>query len=244
VTKAIFFDLDDTLLDHGAALRRAIRLTYDEYAPLFAGIEFDRLRDAFEAINEAMWRMYANEQLTTEGFRLRRFEELVTWCDIWEPERELVRMGRAGDLSAYYVERYVDCVTTYEGVIPMLQELARQYPLGIISNGFAGAQQGKLESAGIAGYFTHVIFSEHVGVHKPHPRIFETAVQMAGVQPEEALFIGDNFLNDIVGASAVGFRTIWFNPAGFPIPTEPGAQPAAVVGSIAELSNLLGLPVQ
>jgi putative hydrolase of the HAD superfamily len=126
----------------------------------------------------------------------------------------------------------------------MLRELARRYPLGIISNGFAGAQQGKLDSAGIASYFTHVIFSEHVGVHKPHPRIFEAAVQMAGVQPQEALFVGDNYLNDIVGASAAGFRTIWFNPAGSTIPTEPAAQPDAIVGSIAELTQVLGIPDQ
>jgi putative hydrolase of the HAD superfamily len=57
------------------------------------------------------------------------------------------------------------------------------------------------------------VFSSEVGKRKPHPAIFETALERLGVEPERALFVGDRRFEDIRGAKEAGMTTVlayWF----------------------------------
>ena len=81
----------------------------------------------------------------------------------------------------------------------------------IITNGFSKVQYVKLKKSKLAPFFATVTSSEEVGVKKPNPLVFETALAKAGVSAQNSIMIGDTFDADILGAEGVGMDTIFFN---------------------------------
>ena len=66
----------------------------------------------------------------------------------------------------------------------------------------------KAKSLGVAQYFDAIISGADVGLAKPHPGIFQSALAAIQVDPHEALFVGDSLKTDIVGAKAAGMRAV------------------------------------
>ena len=58
----------------------------------------------------------------------------------------------------------------------------------------------------------HIIDSGVVGVHKPSAEIFRHALEPMGVQPEQALYVGDTLRYDVAGARAAGLVPVHFDP--------------------------------
>ena len=92
---------------------------------------------------------------------------------------------------------------------------ARAAGLGtaVVSNS-NGSVRRILESLGLTRYLDFVIDSGEVGIEKPDPRIFAIAVERAGVDPVDAVYIGDLYAVDVVGARAAGLDVILLDPAG------------------------------
>jgi len=82
------------------------------------------------------------------------------------------------------------------------------YPLGVVSNGQRVFSEVELRMFGLAPFFKAVVFSSDVGCKKPDDRIFQVALRRIGVEPEEALFIGDSMTNDIIPAQRLGMQAI------------------------------------
>lgn len=87
------------------------------------------------------------------------------------------------------------------------------YRLAVISNSDGRAEEG-LAAAGLLPYFEFVIDSALVGVEKPDPRIFHTALDRLGVAPAEALYVGDIYEVDVVGARRAGMEVVLLDPLG------------------------------
>jgi putative hydrolase of the HAD superfamily len=98
---------------------------------------------------------------------------------------------------------------------PFVLERLRQRDLaiGMISNS-DGSIQRMITREGLAPYFRFVLDSRVVGVEKPDPRIFQMALERAGVAPDEAVYIGDLYSIDVVGSRAAGLDAILLDPAG------------------------------
>lgn len=241
--RAIFFDLDNTLLDHTSVAREAMRRVHGQYGDLFQGLPFDRVFEEWVVINDRFWSDYSAGLLSPTQLRIERLRALTDWS---RQECGLEVQGHdtpVEEISEHYLSHIITDSTAYEGVVRMLEELRGRYILGVISNGFTDVQLGRLRSTGLDTYFDHVILSEDVGLSKPDPRIFHLALEAAGTAASETLYIGDNFLYDIGGASRAGLATIWFNRSGAVPPTVvPDIHPDAVAGSISELARLLGVP--
>ena len=94
------------------------------------------------------------------------------------------------------------------GVRESLIRIARQYKLGLITNGTGETQRAKLQALALDGLFDPVLISEEVGVRKPDQRIFELALASWRVAPESVLFVGDDPVSDIQGAKAAGMRAL------------------------------------
>ena len=92
----------------------------------------------------------------------------------------------------------------------------RGYRLGVICNtGMAGGRvlREVLKRHGLLGYFDVMLFSNEVGISKPHPRIFEQAAHELGdVQPGEALHVGDLEELDVEGAKRAGWHSALYAP--------------------------------
>jgi HAD superfamily hydrolase (TIGR01509 family) len=77
---------------------------------------------------------------------------------------------------------------------------------------------------GFAERLDVMVFSEELGIRKPEPGIFLHAARELGIEPEAALFVGDDLVNDVQGAANVGMTTVqamWFRADDSPEPIEP-----------------------
>ncbi|HYR11967.1 MAG TPA: HAD family hydrolase, partial [Longimicrobium sp.] len=96
--------------------------------------------------------------------------------------------------------------------VETLEELRRRgYRLGVISNADGRAEQA-LDAVGLRGHFELIVDSGLVGIDKPDPRIFHHALELMGVAPEEAVYVGDIYEIDVQGARAAGMRAILIDP--------------------------------
>ena len=112
---------------------------------------------------------------------------------------------------------------------------ARGLILGVVSNS-DGRIQSALEQAGLASYFDLFIDSFDVGIEKPDPRIFRMATERTSVAPEEAVYVGDLYSIDVVGARNAGLIPVLYDP----FELNPDAD-CYLVKSIDELLTLVPL---
>ena len=99
----------------------------------------------------------------------------------------------------------------------------RSYQLGIIANQPTWIR-GRMEDWGLLEFFEaeSIVISDEVAVSKPRPEIFQFALHQAGVAADEAVLVGNDYLNDIGPAKQLGFQTIWIERDD---PYAPGAPP-------------------
>jgi HAD superfamily hydrolase (TIGR01549 family) len=93
-----------------------------------------------------------------------------------------------------------------------LEGLKPRYRLSVISNA-NGTVREKLRRVGLLGFFETVLDSHEEGVEKPDPRIFRNALERTGTKAEEALYVGDIYHIDVVGARAAGMEVFLLDPA-------------------------------
>lgn len=87
------------------------------------------------------------------------------------------------------------------------------YRLAVISNSDGRAEEA-LAAADLLSRFEFVIDSQLVGVEKPDPRIFTVALERLGIAPSDALYVGDLYEIDVVGARRAGLDVILLDPLG------------------------------
>jgi putative hydrolase of the HAD superfamily len=113
---------------------------------------------------------------------------------------------------------------------PLLEALReRGLKLGLVSNAFdpGWLLHRDLQHMGLEERLDFSVFSSEVGLRKPHPAIFERALEALGVEPENALFVGDRLFEDIRGAAELGMRTVqalWYRADEHPDGAEPDYQ--------------------
>ena len=191
--RAIFIDIDDTLLDYIPCCREAFELAlpeHPEYFDLFfeiSGRLFSEAKHGLHTIAEVM-ELYPKEFIATIGYP----PEAV------DPFKHAFRAA------------WGKTHTLVPGAKEMLENLqAKGYRLFAASNSFGHLQRSRLERAGILKYFEDTYISMDIGYDKPDVRYFEEALRRCGLQPNEVLMIGDSLTTDILGAQAVGMDTIF-----------------------------------
>ncbi len=108
-------------------------------------------------------------------------------------------------LEAY---RILDVFPEVPGVLHSLKQ--RGVKTAVLSNGTPEMLQAAISSAGIAGLLDEVLSVEEVGVYKPHPRVYQLAIDRLGILPQDISFQSSNAW-DAWAASAFGMRVVWCN---------------------------------
>jgi len=127
---------------------------------------------------------------------------------------------------------------------------ARGYRLGSVTNrGYGGPRfRQEMRDLGLAELFEVVAVSCDIGYMKPHPRIFQYALDRMAIEPEQTVMVGDSLRADVEGAKTLGMTAVWRRPpAGEPVEeTEDQPEmegPLAPDYTIDTLSELRGLPI-
>ena len=110
-------------------------------------------------------------------------------------------------LSRMHSERHLWSVLAERSAESLARLRQAGLKLGVVSNSDGRVDQA-LAAAGVRHYFDVVVDSTLLGVEKPDPRIFHAALEALGVAPEEALYVGDLYEIDVVGARAAGLDAV------------------------------------
>lgn len=198
----IYFDLDDTLLDHKKAEKFALKETREEFSFL-ANVPVEVLTSAYHAINKQLWHEYNHGRIDKHTLQHLRFANTFQQLDI-----PVYESAKVAEVYMACYEKYWDWV---DGAAEVFDELASTYQVGILTNGFTETQIKKLKKFGLDQSTRHQVISEEIGFLKPDPRIFEYATKISGKPKDQILYVGDSFDSDILGGSSFGWKTAWFN---------------------------------
>jgi 2-haloacid dehalogenase len=116
---------------------------------------------------------------------------------------------------------------------------ARGMRMAILSNGSPAMLKAAVDAAALDTLLDAVLSVEAAGVYKPHPRVYQLAVDRFDVPPEAIAFVSSNGW-DAYAASAFGMRAVWCNRYNQPRERLPG-KPVREIRSLAELAALLDL---
>ena len=223
--RSISFDLDDTLWPCAPVIEQAERRFYawmQEHFPRIPSLyDFDALID--HRIHHFGAHPHWHHDLT-----MLRKEWLKGLADEAGYDHDLVDPA----FEVFWMAR--NEVVFFEQSEDVLDRLTGLYSLGSMTNGNADVHH-----IGIGHYFDYVITSAEVGQPKPHPDIYQAAIDRSGVPAEQLLHVGDDPVRDIQGASALGIRTVWINANKESWPG--GEKPDAMIQNISELPGLLGI---
>lgn len=203
--KFIYFDLDDTLLNHRAAEKSGLRDVHLQF-PIFQNVDPQTLIGVYHKVNSQQWRKYSQGEVSREELQRNRFEQT------------LEQLGLDGSLYEEIGNCYMQCYRDHwqwiRGAQEAYQQVMDHYPVGILTNGFAETQRKKFKKFDFYDSAEHVVISEDVGALKPDPKVFKHATELADVDPDDILYVGDSFTSDIEGGSNFGWNTAWFTRNG------------------------------
>lgn len=192
--KALIFDFDYTLSNRSIALY-----------PMLKGIIKKCLPNLDEIEKEAVVQklMFLDEFGTKSRKSSIEYLASTYHLGIDELQKEF------SDLSL----RMAPLTVLDNEAIPLLEYLKKEtnYKLAILTNGYYESQKLKIDSTGIAKYFDYIIMSAKTGYQKPDKRAFDYVIDKLKLKPEECLYIGDVFFNDILGAYRAGMKYVLVN---------------------------------
>ncbi len=199
----IYFDVDDTLLDHRYAERKALEDVYHRFHHLLPEVPLSVFQDTYHRYNVRLWDRYAHGEIDKKTLRVERFWHMQEAFDLHEvPLEELIQT---------YMTAYAHHWKWIPGARDAFLELAQSTQVGLLTNGFAEVQHAKLRRfPELEAHARAIVISEEVGVMKPDPRIFTHATRQAGVPPEAILYVGDSYTSDVLGGHRAGWNVAWF----------------------------------
>ncbi|HDM92003.1 MAG TPA: HAD family hydrolase [Candidatus Korarchaeota archaeon] len=130
-----------------------------------------------------------------------------------------------------YSRPYVEFTRPRDGVREALEELSQEFRLAVVSNVTYGPMVVEsLERHGLIDYFEAVVTSYEVGLRKPHPKIFKRALEALEARASEAVMVGDELVDDVIGARASGIKAILLG--------EPGRDHGAADAVVSDFRSL------
>lgn len=214
--EAVLFDLDDTLVDWEGSIDRCVRdLGGDEAADaLLRWVrEHHWIRRDGVVVHRNTWKLH----------------ELAHEC--WPaalPHLDAAELALA-------IERFREdlWVGFYPDVVPVLDELADTYRLGVLSNN--RHLPSEVQRLRLFDWF-EVTVTPPDGVYKPDGRAFAHGCAALGLDAASVVYVGDSVLADVEGAHAAGLVPVWLDRHGDGWPVPPGVHR---VTSLRELPAVL-----
>ncbi len=233
--RALIFDLGSTLIEYESIPWDELNLICLESGRQFLmtkGYDLpsrDVVEQTFEDIRSA--------------YRREASESLIEW----DVPTVVSRMFDA--LNITYDDALVDAFfdAYYEPVdrelyifgdtLETLAVLKKTYPvMGLVSNTVfpERAHMRELDRFGIAPFLKFTVFSSTFGLRKPHGDIFIQACNLAGYAPPECLYVGDRYIEDVLGPTGIGMNAILKAKAGREYPSD-------MPTSLRKIDNLIEL---
>ncbi len=228
--KALFLDIDDTLFSTSAFAEKARRAAID--AMLEQGLRGDRDALARE-LQEVVAEFTSNYEHHLDKLLLRLPPGSLNG-------RNPAILVAAGVIA--YHETKSRELRVYDDVYEVLRELGRSgLILGIISAGLTVKQAEKIVRLKITDFLDPraIFISDQIGISKPNPKLYRKACEAVGVDPREAMYVGDNPVMDVAPAKSLGMVSIWMRRSGRHVLDAALPAPDYQIRNFHELRDLL-----
>ncbi|WP_432565183.1 HAD family hydrolase [Kineococcus sp. SYSU DK003] len=224
---AVIFDLDGTLFDHPSAALTGLRTWIEQ----LGRHSTPALEAAWTAAEERHFNHWRDGHISFDEQRRRRLRDVLPLLDLpVGDDAELDQLFTIGYLPAYQT-----AWAAYPDVEAALSDLhTRGLQVAVLTNGTHQQQNDKITAIGLADRLGPVLTAEQLGVAKPRPQAFLTACARLGLAPQQAVYVGDNHVVDVLAARAAGLHAIHLDRDN----TGP-LQEAARIHTLADLAGLL-----
>jgi putative hydrolase of the HAD superfamily len=225
--KAILFDMGSTLLEFENSTWDVLRRLSTE-----TGYEFLQEKklslpnlEEFSGILSAEFLLARSE--VEQSLKEMKFEKVI--FDFFTKLNLSTSDGIYGSFLEVYYRSVTNQVTLVDGAEEVLKFFKeKNLKIGLISNTIFPEKfhLRELKRFGLYPYLDAYFFSSQVGVRKPHPKIFQLALEKFKVDPSEAVFVGDRLQEDVGGAQNVGMKGIlkYHQGRDYTLPITPDAQ--------------------
>lgn len=209
--RAVFFDLDETLVDDDRAMRQALARTCTTLGKRYPQIEPRKLEAVYMRIGDQWWTSRGGVPRTSgTGSTNGRDIRIEVWGESLKAYG-LIDKDLAIEAADLYGQERKASYCLFPEAEEVLRTLQQRFILGVITNGPANTQREKLHVTGIIPYLRTFVTSGELGIGKPDSGIFLKALESVEAEPEEAVHIGDSLTSDIAGAKNVGMYAVWIN---------------------------------
>lgn len=222
--KLITFDLDDTLWSVDGVLMRAEQGVFQWLGQHCPAVTRQYTLESLLKTRVAYWQSQPTLKHQISRMRQASLAHIIEGCG-YSPDEAKALSAQAFEVFMEYRHR----VTLFDDALHVVEQLGKDYQLGVLSNGNACTRR-----LGIDSYFDFHYSAEQFNASKPQPALFQAALDYAGVLPGQMIHIGDNPKDDILGASQLGIHSIWFNRTGATWP-ENDYRPNLHVSRLAQL---------
>ena len=228
--KAVLFDIDDTLFPTTEFARRARRNAVR--AMVDAGLTLDE-ELVFRELEEVIAEFSSNYE--------HHYDKLVRRLRV-----EALTPRRTAPIVAAGVAAYHDTkmreIAPFEDVPPLLDDLRDAgLRLGVITHGWSVKQAEKLVRLGLIPFFEAdaIFISDQIGISKPNPKLYETALARMDLDASEVMYVGDRPAHDVAPPKSLGMITAWAHRASKWTPTGEAEQAAHEIADFEELRGIL-----
>lgn len=228
--RALFFDVDDTLFATTTFAQQAREKAVE--AMRARGLRASRA-ETLAALADVVAEFGSNDDRHFDRVLMRLPRVATEGCN-----RDLLIVAA---VMAYHDTKWQELKIRPEAQALLRDLSATELRMGVISAGLARKQMEKILRLGLDQYVDHrlIFITDQVGIAKRNPLIFRRAVEAAGVEPAEAMHVGDHAAHDVEPAAAAGLRTVWNHGAGKHAALAPKVAPDHEIRDFLELRGLL-----
>ncbi|XP_075002762.1 N-acylneuraminate-9-phosphatase [Calonectris borealis] len=232
--KAVFFDLDNTLVDTAAAGQRAIEEVINALQSKHRCGEGEARAICDKVQAKLLRECHDPARTCITDLRISHWEEAIQETIGGEANRNL-----AAECYFLWKTTRLQHLTLAEDTRGMLTELRKGVRLLLLTNGDRQTQREKIEACACQPYFDAIVVGGEQKEEKPAPSIFHYCCDLLGVQPAECVMVGDSLDTDIQGGLNAGLKaTVWLNKAAItPVDTSP--VPHYIISSVLDLPAVL-----
>ncbi len=228
--KAILFDIDDTLFSTTEFARHArgnaVRAMID------AGLDVPE-EIVLKELDEVLSEFSSNYE--------HHFDKLLQRLRPSALARVNPALIVAAGVAAYHDTKFRE-LKPFDDVYPMLAALKKAgMRLGIITHGWTVKQAEKLVRLGLVPYLDPraIFISDQIGISKPNPKLYLTALRDLGLQPHEVMYVGDSPEHDIAPPRSIGMITVWAKRAARHTCAGTEIRPDHTIANFDELRTIL-----
>jgi putative hydrolase of the HAD superfamily len=233
--RAVFFDMDDTLLDTSGGVDASWQAVAAEFAPRL-GCEPEPLR---AAIRKQLMEFWSNESAVEKEWRTRLHEARKHNVKLALRAQGL-DVSFAQTISETYWDQQRSRMQLFGDAVETLECLRDGgFQLGLITNGPTDMQREKIARFQLEHYFQVIVIEGEFGHGKPSPKVFRHALKSVGRGAHEAWHVGDNLYADVAGAQAVGLHAAWIHRDRLELKDDAAAVPDRVLAHLPELCDAL-----